>query len=302
MGSTVDDLGDRVAVVVCTRDRPAQLASALEAIRDAVRPEDEVVVVDSASRNAAVAQVARRAGVHLVRADVPGLSRARNVGLRRTEAPIIAFTDDDCRPRAGWTAAIARPFVDPMVGFVAGRVVAGDAGGAIVTVADHDERRRIDAATDPIDIGHGANMAFRRIAIEAVDGFDELLGAGGRFRAAEDHDAFWRLLHRGWYGVYEPDAVVEHAQWRTRAGVVRLEYGYGLGAGAFAAKTARVHGREGCKLLAHRLWGNGVAQAWRDARVGYVTGAASSAMKTAGVVTGALTSIALPIDEGRFRA
>jgi glycosyltransferase involved in cell wall biosynthesis len=288
-------------VVLCTRDRPEFLADALLALASAIAPGDEVVVVDSASTDPRVAEVARAAGVRIVRCDRPGLSIARNAGIAATTAPIVAFTDDDCRPRSGWTAALRRPFADPIVGFVTGAVVADDTGGAVVTVLE-GERREFAAETDPIGVGHGANMAFRRTALEGISSFDELLGAGAQFRAAEDHDAFWRLLAQGWTGAFEPDAVVEHRQWRSRRAALKLEYGYGLGAGAFVTKSLRADREGGMRLLRTRLWGNGIAQAGRALARGHRGAAAASVLKVAGVVVGLARAARLPVAAGRFSA
>jgi cellulose synthase/poly-beta-1,6-N-acetylglucosamine synthase-like glycosyltransferase len=186
------------------------------------------------------------------------------------------------------------------VGFVAGRV-AGEDGPVALSVTVEQHRRWFRGTTDPMEVGHGANMGFRRVALEAIGGFDTSLGGGARFRAAEDHDVFWRVLRAGWTGVYEPAALVTHRQWRTRAQAVRLEYAYGLGAGAFASKATRVDLSAGLPLLARRLGVDGVGQVWRNARRGYRMPTVGSAMRVAGVVSGAVRSLAEPVDAGRFR-
>ena len=45
-----------------------------------------------------------------VREDRPGLSCARNRGLREARAGIVAFTDDDVRVDPLWVAALVRGF------------------------------------------------------------------------------------------------------------------------------------------------------------------------------------------------
>jgi glycosyltransferase involved in cell wall biosynthesis len=286
-------------VILNTRDRPALLEQTLATLPRSMRPGDELVVVDSASRDPAVGRIAEAAGARVVRCDVPGTSRAKNAGLAATTAPLIAFTDDDCTPAAGWTEAIAAALGDRSVGFVAGRVQ-GEDGPVALSVTTEQRPRRFAGPTDPIEVGHGANMGFRRVALEAIGGFDTSLGGGARFRAAEDHDVFWRILQAGWAGVYEPAALVTHRQWRSRAQAVRLEYSYGLGAGAFASKSTRVDARSGWPLLARRLGTDGVGQVWRNARAGYRTATAGSVARTAGVLSGAVRSLVLPVDGGRF--
>jgi GT2 family glycosyltransferase len=214
---------------------------------------------------------------------------------------VVAFTDDDCRPHAGWVDAIARAFADPVVGVVTGPVVAEEAGGVEVTTMAPGAKRRVDGWHDPMHLVHGANMAFRRTALDHVGPFDPLLGAGGRFRAAEDHDMVLRVLSSGWALVHAPDAVVAHRQWRSRGQVIRLEYGYGCGSGAFVAKTLRGDLRGGARLLAHRLWGNGLAQVAREAVAGHETGAVASLVKAAGVVVGLARAARVPLDGPTFR-
>ena len=292
-----------VAVVVCTRDRPAELAGALAAITAVLGAHDVLVVVDSASVDGGA--VARAAGAHgatVVRVDQPGLSRARNAGVAAATAPVVAFTDDDCRPRARWLDALAVPFVDGAVGAVTGAVVAEDAGGVEVTTMSASMPRRVTGWHDPMDLVHGANMAFRRATLDAVGPFDELLGAGGRFRAGEDHDMVLRVLVGGWAVVHEPAAAIAHRQWRSRREVLRLEFGYGIGSGAFAAKVLRLDRAAGRRLLRRRLWGNGVAQAVRELRARHELGAASSLVKAVGVVNGAARAAHLPLDGPCFKS
>jgi cellulose synthase/poly-beta-1,6-N-acetylglucosamine synthase-like glycosyltransferase len=295
-----DTAGGSVVVILNTRDRPALLEQTLAVLPRALQPGDELVVVDSASVDPAVGRIAEAAGARVVRCERPGTSRAKNAGLAATTAPIVAFTDDDCVPAPGWTANIAAALGDPEVGFVAGRV-AGEDGPVALSVTVEQHRRWFRGTTDPMEVGHGANMGFRRVALEAIGGFDTSLGGGARFRAAEDHDVFWRVLRAGWTGVYEPAALVTHRQWRTRAQAVRLEYAYGLGAGAFASKATRVDLSAGLPLLARRLGVDGVGQVWRNARRGYRMPTVGSAMRVAGVVSGAVRSLAEPVDAGRFR-
>src|SRR5438874_4759109 len=87
------------AVVVCTRDRPQLLGGLLPALVSEAASGVEVVVVDSASQGRETAELVESAGLRLVRCDRPGASYARNVGLAATSAPVVVFTDDDCRPR-----------------------------------------------------------------------------------------------------------------------------------------------------------------------------------------------------------
>ena len=291
------------AVVICTRDRPALLEEAIDAARAASRPSDELVIVDSASRDPdAIARVAASADVPLVRCATPGVSRARNAGAAATSAPLIAFTDDDCRPQPGWTTALDAAFTDPRTGLVTGRILPDRTGGRALSVLLDDQPRVLVANDDPATAGSGANMAFRRGAFDAVGGFDDEFGPGARFRAAEDHDLFWRVLRAGWVGRYAPDAVVVHAQWRGLGAFLAANVGYGVGSGALAAKVASVDAARGRALLRAAFVDKGVRRALTHLRAGYELGALASLLTASGVVAGAARAVrhrwsAMPSDQ-----
>jgi len=289
----------RLSVIVCTRDRPTLLAGCLDTARAALGASDELIVVDSASLDPApVEATARRAGARYVRADRAGLSHARNVGWAHARAPVVAFTDDDCRPHPGWADALRAGFGDAGVDFVTGPVTADGDVRLPVSVVTATEPREFDRGTDPVSCGAGANMAFRVDALERIGGFDELPGAGGSLRAGEDLDAFMRLLRLGRRGRYVPGASLDHVQWRTDAGAVALGWNYGLGAGAVAVKA----GREGSDwtLLRHRLGRDGLGAVTRALRERHWTGLASSTLQLGGTVVGAARTARRPITDGRF--
>ena len=258
-----------MTVVVATRDRPELLSGALAALKAAVRPQDRVLVVDSASTNDGTQLVCRGVGVELLRLEQPGTSRARNAGVAASTTPLIAFTDDDCLAQSGWAAAIAAPFGDPAVGLVTGRVLPDREVPAPVSVETSTEAR---VFTEPV--GHGASCCFRREALVAVGGFDEQLGPGAPGRAAEDADLMRRVLAAGWVGRYEPSAVVVHRQWRGRAGALRQSFAYGVG---------QVHAGAGFQ---EAVWRDALQPALRDARAGYVSGIAAGLSRAAGALRG----------------
>ena len=289
----------RLSVLVCTRDRATLLDGCLTAVRASLGPDDELVVVDSASRDPdPIRAVVDRHGGRYVRADEPGLSRARNIAWAAASAPLVAFTDDDCRPSPGWADAVVAGFEDPQVDFVTGPVAADSDVRLPVSVVTARDARRFGPGTDPTACGAGANMAFRVEALEAVSGFDEMLGAGGPLRAGEDLDVFVRLLHQGRQGRYAPAATLDHVQWRSDGRAVALGWNYGLGAGAVGMKAGR--SGAGWTLLGQRLGRDGVLSVVRSLRERHWTGTATNVLQFAGAVTGALRTLRRPIETGRF--
>ena len=289
-----------VAVVLCSRDRAGLLETAVAAVARCLRPDDEAVVVDSASLDRRACEPAERAGLRVIRADRPGLSVARNAGVAATAAPLLAFTDDDCLPDERWTGALDSAFSDDSTGFVTGPALADRVTPLPVSVTQGAVARRFGAGDDPFRCGTGANMAFRRTALDAEGPFDEVLGAGAPLLAGEDVDMFWRLLRAGWAGRFDPGVIVTHQQWRSTGRAIRLGYGYGVGGGALAAKAIRQDGRSGWRMLGHRLGRDGVVQLARDTLKGFGSGAAMDVLLLAGTAAGAVRGATRGLADGRF--
>ena len=295
-----DDRADRPAlsVVVPTRDRPQFLATCLDALL-ADRPRAaEIIVVDSASVRPVDA--GRHTGdITLIRDDRPGASRARNAGWRAASQPVVAFVDDDVQVQPGWAAAIVTPFDDPGVALVTGAVEAPSPSGDR-TVATTDDV--VDGRFGPSSLGNvgaSANLAVRREVLERIGGFDESLGPGTAFRAAEDLDLFDRALLHG-HGWHTTAAVGQHEQWRGRRELLALEWAYGIGFGARLAKLTRTDGSRARAIASYELrrLGRDVAG---DVRSGYEFGVVSRLVWALGTGRGLVTALPVAVDGGRFR-
>lgn len=271
-----------VTVVLPTRNRPDALQEAIDCILPLLGSQDRLLVVDSASDDPRVVDVATEAGVHVVRADWPGVSRARNVGARAATTPVVAFTDDDCRPTRGWVDAFADAFAAHDVGFATGTVAGGTAADVVWADA-----RRWQWPPPSNDLGSGASMALRRDALLAAGGFDEDMGPGSDGpKAGEDQELFLRTLREGWAGVFVPQAEVVHHDQRSRLEVLRLFFVYGTGAGAIAAMVRHDDAVLARRILRQRLWTQGLRAFATQLRQAHEFPAACSLTMAAGTVVG----------------
>jgi glycosyltransferase involved in cell wall biosynthesis len=285
-----------VTAIVCTRDRPERLRGCLEAFNATLRPSDELLVVDSASTTAQTREVAEAAGARVIRSELPGLSRARNLGWRSAQHDIVAFTDDDCRPLPSWLHELSLPFKRPEIGWVTGSVSVHDEDRGkdrpVAIVPPYAAGAITRASAEPV--GSGNNFAVRVAVLNQVGPFHEKLGAGTWLSGAEDIEMFDRLLTRSFAGEHAPEAVVLHQQWRSLPELLRLDWGYGKGQGARLAllrKGDRAWGNRRCREL---LWDDGVRTAARDLRHGYEFGAVSTTLRTLGTLLGLAYGLRLP--------
>lgn len=233
-----------ISVVVCTRNRAGPLRTALEHMTRLEPPVGgwELIVVDNGSTDDTPALLDEFAAgwgghVRVVREALPGLGRARKVGVAHARGEIVAFTDDDCYVAPDYLVRIAAGFRDERLGFIGGRVWLFDATDARVTIKETADPDYIPPRSF-ISAGqvHGANMAVRRRVILDVGDFDPMLGAGTPF-PCEDVDLLARVLAAGWAGAYCPDVVVWHHHGRKPGPAIdRLMKGYDYGRGAYFAK------------------------------------------------------------------
>ena len=290
-----------ISVVVPTRDRPALLDGCLKSLCASLRDGDELIVVDSASSDPAVAEVASMHGARYVRAAQAGVSLARNRGWRSARSEIVAFVDDDVRVDERWAAAVARAFDDPGVTFITGYTGEGSGGGLGLALAQKvDEApHRLDASTTGV-LGHGANLAVRTRALDHIGGFDEQLGAGARFRAAEDLDLFDRLFAAGYVGRYEPTASAVHESWRRMREYVRVQAAYGLGIGAQIAKLIRSDRARAARVARRAFIDAGIVPLYHSVRRRWRVGIASRLARLVTTAVGVVAGLFVPVKDGHY--
>jgi glycosyltransferase involved in cell wall biosynthesis len=293
-----------LTVIVPTRDRPQMLARCLASVRASAGADDEVVVVDSASADAAtVAELVAAAGARLVRCDLPGVCRARNAGWKAATHHLLAFTDDDVVVDAGWADALARSAAaHPEAAFVTGRISVPE-GQQVdhrsVAIKDDLHAEVLDARSRG-DLGHSANLLVRASALARVGGWDESLGAGGRFPAGPEIDLFDRLFGAGLAGRYEPSARAWHDQWRDKGELLRLDWRYGTGNGARLAKLVRTDRRRARRVAVDSLWGWGLQLVPSTIRDRNKTALLLIVIRLAGTGAGFVRALTVPLRDGRF--
>lgn len=248
-----------VSIVVCTRDRPRSVVSALRTLTGLRYPAFEIVVVDNA-QSADATEVAIRGEfgsdprVLYVREPRPGLSCARNRGVAEANADIVAFTDDDVTADPWWLHGIARGFrAAPGVACVTGLIATAQLESAAQLYfhlragwGTECAPRLFDLAANRDDsalypysagiFGAGANFAMSRTVLKELGGFDEALGAGSPSGGGEDLNMFMRVILAGHRLAYEPSAIVWHYHRTDLAGLSGQMRAYG--SGCTAALTA----------------------------------------------------------------
>lgn len=265
----------RLTAAICTRDRPSELRRAVASLLAQEPPPAEILVIDN---GAETIREALPDGVRRLVEPVPGLDFARNRALAAAAGDVVAFLDDDAVAAPGWAAALLRPFADPRVAAVTGRVEplaldtaaqrlfeanGGFGRGDAAVRLPRDAGRPLHGRRAPliawaVSIGSGCSLAVRRAALLALGGFDEALDLGATLPGGGDHDALWRLLEAGLDVVYEPAALALHEHRRELPAACAQIVGHQRALVAFLVKSlARGGGRSPERrlgLLAFLAW------------------------------------------------
>lgn len=207
-------------VIVCTCNRADSLLRLLDALAKQTVPVDSfrILVVDDGSTDhtQGLCRDMQRTMPNLRYERVPhnrGLSNARNTGIALCDAPLVAFTDDDCIPRPDWLERMIQALrTAPIV------------AGAIETPTDNFWKLCHNIAQfHPFLTGKkarrtpfiaGANMGFRREVLTSLGGFE------ADRQIAEDMEFVLRAGRAGFCVWFTPEAVVRHDPARTGFGQI----------------------------------------------------------------------------------
>lgn len=212
------------SVVVPSYRRPHHLRRCLAALLAQELVPDQIIVVaraDDQATRAVIAEVQRDTEIlSLATVSRPGVLAAMEVGVRHARSDVVAFTDDDARPRKDWLARLTSALQeDPRAAGVGGRDNYPDSSAVTGerTVGHLAWFGRITGnhhlGTGPrrtVTVLKGVNCAYRREVLEQL-GFDHRLRGGG----AQVH---WELAlglaiaRRGWRLLYDPGIMVEHEE------------------------------------------------------------------------------------------
>ena len=229
----------KVSVVILTWNSARKIQTCLESLPAGLTVAHEVIVVDNGSRDDTVALLRGRfPNVRIIaNCNNRGVAPARNQGIRCARGEYILILDDDTIVHPGALDQLVQLLCTrPEIGLCGPKLV--DAHGQLClscrlfpTLTDKLGRRFPSALTRrasrhaeladwahdtlrPVDYMIGACQLIRRRALDDVGLLDEHF-----FYGPEDVDLCLRMHQAGWQVVYQPAAVVTHAEQRIARSV-----------------------------------------------------------------------------------
>ena len=222
----------QVSVVVCTFNRYDLLSEAVASIKLQSLAQDayELIIVDNsdepATREQLPAGLETVCNYRYITEARPGLSRARNIGIKAAAGGIVAFMDDDAKASPRWLARIIETFGESEgTGIVGGPVRPIWTGPrpswlhpwleGYLTILDRGTAVRVLRADEWLA---GTNIAFRKNALEEAGLFPENMGRIGRLLLSNEELVISdKIRQLGYEVVYDPEIVVLHRVHAERA-------------------------------------------------------------------------------------
>jgi O-antigen biosynthesis protein len=254
----------KVSVIVCTFNGSRTLSECLESLLRLEYPNYEVIVVNDGSTDA-TAKIAHSYGFRVITTENQGLASARNTGLTAATGEIVAYIDDDAYPDPHWLRYLANTFMNTKHVGIGGPNIAPPGDGPIAECVAHSPGNPVHILLSDTEAEHipGCNMAFRKAALEAIEGFDP------QFRiAGDDVDVCWRLQQKGRTLGYSPGAMVWHHRRNSIRAYWKQQRNYGKAESFLEKKWPEKYNLAGHVTWAGRVYGNGHQyKAWSQGRI-----------------------------------
>jgi glycosyltransferase involved in cell wall biosynthesis len=198
------------SLVLATVGRTKELDRLFDSLASQTFHEFEVIVVDQNIDDRLVPHLERACSLGVVVRHLkhypPNLAAARNAGIAAASGDWLGFPDDDCWYEPDVLDRLARRInsAQKPAGIIVQWAEQGEPRFAAPALSWERSRAFRDVPVASI------TLFFQRGLCDRIGGFDNRLGVGQWFGAAEETDFVLRALRTGALVAYEPNAKVHH--------------------------------------------------------------------------------------------
>lgn len=160
-----------------------------------------------------------------------GVSKARDLGLKKSNADFIVFTDADCVVHSDWINELLKPFQDNVAAVGGPNLTPSDdtqfakCVGSVLTFLSKPGARYAFEGEKVTEIHHNptCNVMYRKKVLDEVNGFNHQLVT------TDDEELDYRIRKKGYIILYTPFAKVDHYRRPNWIKFIKMAYYYGLG-------------------------------------------------------------------------
>ena len=233
-----------VSIIIPVLNEEKNIRDCLISLKKQSYPNIELIVVDNGSVDATL-QIAAECGAHkIIHQNHPGITYAKNSGIREASGELIATTDADCEADSLWIETLVTSFTGPSI--------ASCGGANLVPPNSTDFEKCVDNLLNSLGgisgskyISHkqllsetnhnpGCNVMYRRLVLQELGGFNE------RLLTVEDEELDFRILKKGYKILYNPGAKVYHKRRSDGKKFFKQMYRYAIGRTQFFLSAPRL--------------------------------------------------------------
>lgn len=211
-----------ISVIIPTYNRVETLLNCVEGIQSQTRYPDEIIIIVRSTDHKTLQYLSSAyiKNLKIALVEQTGVIAALNLGIQRSSGSIVALTDDDTVPHKNWLEKIEECYLaDDEVGGVGGRDIVYFRGKPIQAkkqqvglikpygriIGNHHVGM---GGIREVDILKGANMSFRKSAIQGLKFDEKLKGTGAQ--VYNEMEFSLSVKKKGWRLIYDPQICVNH--------------------------------------------------------------------------------------------
>ena len=245
-------MGNKISIIIPAYNAEKEIPDLILSLeKQSVKP-FEMILVDDCSTDNTRGKANRYFKVFSTPQNL-GPAAARNLGLKKSCGDIIAFLDDDCRPKPDWIEQVERQFenkdIDVVTGgvYVHAKTILGKSIAALGFPGGGSlgfEKMWRVASDGTVNKLCSGNMGIRRKILEKYGYFDESFSY-----CFEDAALAYSLAIAGVKIYYVPEMDVEHMPMEKFWSFIRWHYARGKGINSFKKKVGTLR-----DYIDLRLW------------------------------------------------
>ncbi len=221
----------KFSLILCTVNREKEVIHFLDSLVEQVYKNFEVLVVDQNNDNRIKFIIEKYTSLRLIylKSEL-GLSKARNIGLKKAKGDIVCFPDDDCTYPSVLLSNVKNFFEKNDYDILMGKTIDLKTGKIVAGRNSLIEQRLSTFYT----LGSSTTLFIRN---NQKILFDERFGLGSIYGSEEENELIFRLLKNGFKGYYNPNIdYVYHPPSDLDFNDIKRVKIRSIGLGAFIAK------------------------------------------------------------------
>lgn len=219
----------KFSLVLATLGRINEVEEFIKSLLNQSYKNYELIIVDQNSHNEVekIYELYKdKIEMKYLKIDEPGLSNARNIGIKHCEGDVISFPDDDCEYDKETLNNVYKKFKSTENDIITFKII--DKYSKQNTCGNWLDSDTIITKSNIFNTAISITIFVRKKSSDNLE-FDLNLGVGTRLSSGEETDFILNLIDNGYKGTYFSDIYVYHPQKEKN---FSRGYNYALGTGA----------------------------------------------------------------------